>query len=147
MITIPISIEKYIINSWLAATLVWSDLSLTYTLLIHLLQFLEFQNSCSFSNCAQFRGPITFRNKVVFMVRNCQPLAQAQAEWPSFVGCPRLLIQYIHSYAQFVTGDASCRDDRGPNSTLPICINFFYKTISVFQFEIFMEYDKMQEVE
>jgi len=46
-----------------------------------------------------------------------------QAEGPPFVGCPRLLIQFIHSYPPYrrpflhpQPEDAPCRGDRNPHS-------------------------------
>jgi hypothetical protein len=50
------------------------------------------------------------------------PTPKPQAGGPPFVGCPRLLIQYIHSYPPKTGGsllhpqpeDAPCRGDKGP---------------------------------
>ena len=46
----------------------------------------------------QVRGKCScFATKPDFTVRSCQHLAHPQAGGPPFVGCPRLLIQYIRS--------------------------------------------------
>jgi hypothetical protein len=49
-----------------------------------------------------------------------------QAGGPPHVGCPRLLIQFIHSYSPYrrpflhpQPEDATCRGDRDPHSQLP----------------------------
>jgi hypothetical protein len=64
-----------------------------------------------------------------------------KAGGPPLVGCPRLLIQYIHSYPQswrpFLhpqTEDAPCRGGREPlNSVISVTINYtVYFTFIIF---------------
>ena len=74
----------------------------------------------------QIRGFLceNFLTWYVFTARSCQHLAQPQVGGPPFVGCPRVLIQYIRGYPPYRGAVlhpqpevAPCRGDRDPLTT------------------------------
>jgi hypothetical protein len=51
---------------------------------------------------------VTFCNMLVFMARCCYPPpTQPQGGGPPFVGCPRLLVEYIRRYSSYLEAFSS----------------------------------------
>jgi hypothetical protein len=70
-----------------------------------------------FTKARQFRRPVShFVTSWFIYGEDLLAFAQPQAVGPPFVGCPRLLTQYIHSYLHLQPEDVPCRGDSDPHT-------------------------------
>jgi hypothetical protein len=60
----------------------------------------------------QFRGPLWHFVTIFFIRWVCRPTSNPQYGGPPLVGCPRLHIQYIHSYSPYLEAVSFIRNRR-----------------------------------